>query len=100
VSPHAKRVEGYPLRMPSYADQLDDVRLTALVAWILARPGEQPAPAAVASIETDPVCGMDVRADAQAIQSTRDGKTSYFCSTRCKDRFDHSASAQSGKHSR
>jgi len=54
---------------------------------------------------TDPVCGMSVNPDSAAGSSRYGGKTYYFCSTRCKQRFDqspasfidpaHSASVQS-----
>lgn len=36
----------------------------------------------------DPVCGMQVEEADAAGQSEHEGKTYYFCSTACKDRFD------------
>lgn len=38
----------------------------------------------------DPVCGMQVEEADAAGQSEHEGKTYYFCSTACKDRFDQS----------
>jgi Cu+-exporting ATPase len=34
----------------------------------------------------DPICGMSVD-EATAIQAERDGKTFYFCSDQCKQKF-------------
>lgn len=38
--------------------------------------------------EVDPICGMTVRPERAAATSVRDGKTVYFCSVGCKERFD------------
>ena len=38
----------------------------------------------------DPVCGMDVERDEAAGQTDFQGKTYYFCSTECKEKFDKS----------
>jgi YHS domain-containing protein len=38
--------------------------------------------------ETDPICGMTVLPERAAATSVRDGRTYYFCSTGCKERFD------------
>ncbi len=35
----------------------------------------------------DPVCGMQVD-EEDAIVSTKGGKTQYFCSEECKDKFE------------
>jgi Cu+-exporting ATPase len=35
----------------------------------------------------DPVCGMTVDEKKAAATATRDGKTYYFCSAGCKDKF-------------
>lgn len=37
---------------------------------------------------TDPVCGMQVKADTAAAHSNYNGKTYYFCSTADKQAFD------------
>lgn len=36
----------------------------------------------------DPVCLMDVQEDKAVATSTYNGKTYYFCSHMCKERFD------------
>jgi YHS domain-containing protein len=38
--------------------------------------------------ETDPICGMRVEPARAAATSVRDGKTIYFCSVGCRDRFE------------
>ena len=38
--------------------------------------------------EVDPVCGMTVPPEQAAATSVRDGKTHYFCSAGCKERFE------------
>lgn len=53
-------------------------------AWWLAHS----APAGV-RVATDPVCGMTVEVAAPGAISQRDGVTDYFCSPRCRDRFEH-----------
>lgn len=35
----------------------------------------------------DPICGMEVKEDANAITFQKDGKTYYFCSEHCKKKF-------------
>lgn len=47
----------------------------------------------------DPICGMTVDT-ATAIQAKRDGKTTYFCSEHCLEKFlAIQADAKSGKKS-
>ncbi len=36
----------------------------------------------------DPVCKMNVEENKAAATSTHEGKTYYFCSVGCKERFD------------
>ena len=38
------------------------------------------------SVTKDPVCGMSVD-EATALHSERDGKTFYFCSSKCQQKF-------------
>ena len=38
--------------------------------------------------ETCPVCGMKVDKNSAEAQSTYGGKTYYFCSESCKDKWD------------
>jgi Cu+-exporting ATPase len=53
----------------------------------------------------DPVCGMDVERDDAAGHSNFEGKTFYFCSNECKEKFDQNPqtyveSAQKGAGAR
>ena len=49
----------------------------------------RPTPAMSATDETftDPVCGMKVSEATAAAIAERDGRTHYFCSTHCRDKF-------------
>ena len=38
------------------------------------------------SVTIDPICGMTVD-EATALHAERDGKTSYFCSEHCREKF-------------
>ncbi len=87
LNPDAKRVEGYPVHMPTYVGLVDDAQLDALAKWVLARPSEPTQAEASATLEMDPVCQMAVRADAHAIQAVHEGHTYYFCSPGCRERF-------------
>lgn len=44
--------------------------------------------AATVTTVKDPVCGMDVTPSTAAGQSEHEGKTYYFCSSACKEKFD------------
>ncbi len=53
-----------------------------------------------AAAQKDPACGMDVdecQAEAAGLKSEYGGKTYYFCSQRCKRKFDNNPSAYAGK---
>ncbi len=94
LQPDAKRVKNYPLRMPTYSGVLDQARLDALVAWVLAR--RSPASAATVAadvVEEDPVCHMQVRVTADAIAADVAGRKVHFCSTACRDRYARDPSA-------
>ena len=41
----------------------------------------------------DPVCGMEVEPNKAAATSQFQGKTIYFCSTECKQKFDANPTA-------
>ncbi len=51
--------------------------------------GPMPEPGAEATVHEaiDPVCGMTVRVAGARFLATRDGRTFYFCSARCRERF-------------
>jgi protein SCO1/2 len=87
LSPDAKRVAGFPLRMPSYAGLLTDPELDALSHYVSALPAPA-APAPDVTLEVDPVCHMKVRVTPDALQAAApDGGVVYFCSAWCRARF-------------
>jgi protein SCO1/2 len=116
VLPGAKLVEGYPLRMPAYGKELTAAELDVLVGHVASlkatpakaalapKPSASPAasaptdsPAAApeadaaaeepATTAVDPVCSMTVRVTETTPRVTHDGRTVYFCSEVCRDRF-------------
>jgi YHS domain-containing protein/mono/diheme cytochrome c family protein len=98
VDPSAKIVAGYTKSMPNYRNYLSDQQIMDLVAFIKSLSTNQPgghgvlATAATtqpASDEllTDPVCKMQVRADPQGPHAVFNGKTYFFCSENCRQRF-------------
>lgn len=44
----------------------------------------------------DPICGMDVDPD-KALHAERDGKTFYFCSDGCLQKFLHAPAGAKGR---
>jgi len=48
-------------------------------------------------VEKDPVCGMNVDKQKAAGQSEHQGKTYYFCSPACKQKFDKEPARYAGK---
>jgi len=64
------------------------------VAWWLSR-----ATPSRVRVATDPVCGMSVDVTAPAATAQRDGVTYYFCSPRCRDRFERRGDARDGVES-
>ncbi len=48
-------------------------------------------------METDPVCHMQVDPTKAAGKSEHDGRTYYFCSLACKNRFDANPAQYTGK---
>ncbi len=45
----------------------------------------------------DPVCGMDIEQEKAAAQQEHEGKTYYFCSASCHDKFKVSPQAYAQK---
>ncbi len=86
LAPDAKRVAGYPLKMPSYDGLVEGAALDDLVAYVLALPPKG-APEAGVTVAVDPVCHMEVRATADALKAEVDGGAVYFCSGFCRDRY-------------
>ncbi|HEY1335067.1 MAG TPA: SCO family protein, partial [Myxococcaceae bacterium] len=90
LDPGAKVVATYPPSMPGYRGQLTEAQLGALVRYIESLKGAAgPSPAAMASggAAVDPVCGMSIHAGPDTPHATHDGRTVYFCSEHCRDRF-------------
>ena len=48
-------------------------------------------------MQKDPVCGMDVSQENAAATSQYMGKTIYFCSKECKQKFDANPAAYADK---
>ena len=86
VNPTAKVVAGFPASMPSYEGQLTEEQLDLLVGYIKTLASAKPAPPA-RTLAVDPVCKMEISADAETRQVQHGGKTYYFCSDACRDRF-------------
>ncbi|HVR18819.1 MAG TPA: SCO family protein, partial [Polyangiaceae bacterium] len=106
VLPDAKRVEGYPLRMPAYGKELTPPELDALVehvaslkttpakAAVASKPSASPAASVAtnspavpeadaaadepAATAVDPVCSMTVRITETTPRITHEGRTAYF----------------------
>jgi protein SCO1/2 len=87
LEPERHRVAGYPVRMPSYAGQLTDAQLDALVAELhtRAQPAGDAGAAEPVRIAIDPVCGMKVRVEPDALHANVRGHEIYFCSEVCRD---------------
>lgn len=86
VVPDAKRLLGYPLRMPTYDGVVSEAELSTLVDYVLSLP-EQAAPDERAHVEVDPVCHMKVRVADGTPSASFDGGTWWFCAEVCRDRF-------------
>ena len=89
LAPGAKRRDGYPASMPSYAGQLSDGQLSALVDYVKALPGTRTA-APLRQLSIDPVCKMEVSAGPDTPHLERRGKTYWFCSETCRQKFSKS----------
>jgi protein SCO1 len=90
LDPASKIVATYPPSMPGYRGQLTDAQVGALVQYIqgLKAPrGAPPTPVASQGAAVDPVCGMSIHAGPETLHVTHDGRTVYFCSEHCRDRF-------------
>jgi protein SCO1/2 len=87
IAPDLKRVRGYPLKMPSYDGLVADEDLTVLVEWLAVRPLDAAPAVDDATLETDPVCHMQVRTGPTALHVDHAGQPVWFCSELCRDRF-------------
>jgi protein SCO1/2 len=94
LAPDAQVVAGYNPLMPAYGGYLTQTEVGDLVAYLHSATktaaAVSPAAGRVGSeLEAlDPVCGMRIkRLRAAAHAADDDGKTYYFCSELCRDRF-------------
>jgi len=94
--PDAKRVLGYPLRMPTYDGVVTEAELQTLVDYVLSLP-EQAPPDEHAHVEVDPVCHMKVRVTDGSLSASFDGGTWWFCAEVCRDRFLRNPRAFTGR---
>jgi protein SCO1/2 len=93
LSPDAKRVKGFPLKMPSYAGQLSESELNRLVQFAM---NLKPDIRGVSDIQVaiDPVCHMKVRVTPDALSHSEDGGSPrYFCSEWCRSRYRENSGA-------
>jgi cytochrome oxidase Cu insertion factor (SCO1/SenC/PrrC family)/YHS domain-containing protein len=86
LQPQKKLVAGYPATMPSYEGAINRAQLDALVAYVKALPAPA-APAQERTLSIDPVCKMQLSAGPDSPQVVHHGKTHYFCSDLCRQRF-------------
>ena len=92
LSPEAKRVRGYPLRMPSYEGLMTAEELGVLTQHLLSAESVAQV-AAAAAVELDPVCHMKVRAAPDTLSASHGGHTFFFCSSHCRRRFEAAPTA-------
>lgn len=97
-SPGSQIVDGYLPTMPPYGPAMTPGKVSDLVAYLhtigsdspagraeLLRASNHPAPAI--GLTRDVVCKMMVRADPAGPHTVYDGKTYYFCSDKCLNKF-------------
>jgi protein SCO1/2 len=91
LDPAAKIVATYPPSMPGYREALSEGQLTSLVQYLEGWKAPQGAAVSTAlasqGAAVDPVCGMQIHAGADTPHVAHDGRTVYFCSEQCRDRF-------------
>jgi protein SCO1 len=92
LDPAAKVVATYPPSMPSYRLQLSEAELASLVHYLEGRPAVAAATTSRAAgggqgATSDPVCGMQIHPGPNTPHLAHEGRTVYFCSESCRDRF-------------
>lgn len=87
VDPNAQLVAGYQPLMPSYASQLTEEQINALVSEVVAMRSANRTEGAPAALVLDPMCHMTVRASPESIHLEHEGHTVYFCTQSCRDAF-------------
>lgn len=87
VDPGAKLVAGYARTMPNYRDYLTTQQVDELVGYLKSLGNESVPQEAPRTVVVDPVCKMSISAGADTLHSEYGGKTYYFCSDNCRDKF-------------
>jgi protein SCO1/2 len=89
LQPSADVVAGYSALMPSYATQLTTDQVAMLAGEVEGMKSSPAVPAqqSPASLVTDPVCHMSVRAAPETVHVSYKGHDVYFCSEGCRDTF-------------
>ena len=99
ANPGAKVVAGYLNSMPSYRGHLDDGQTADLVSYVESLSGNPPGGHGVVAmgrastgptvaVVVDPVCHMRVAANAAGPHATVGGRTFFFCSDSCREKFE------------
>jgi YHS domain-containing protein len=73
--------------MPNYRSYLSDAQVDGIVAYLKTLARAHPATSSPRSLAIDPVCGMQVSAGPDTPNITYGGKTYYFCSETCREKF-------------
>ncbi len=88
TDPNAKVLMGYSPVMPNYRPYLSDAQIDGIVAYIKSLASMRPAVnTGPRVLVIDPVCGMQVSAGSDTPNVTYAGKTYYFCSETCREKF-------------
>ncbi len=110
ANPAAKVVAGYLNTMPSYRGHLDDAQTADLVAYVeslstnppgghgLVAVGRRAATQPAAEVVVDPVCHMRVAVNPSTLRASTNGRTFYFCSDTCREKFQASPSKYAANH--
>ncbi|MBK7857516.1 MAG: SCO family protein [Archangiaceae bacterium] len=83
--PDAKRVRGYPLRMPTYDGVIDSAELLTLLQYVKKLPEQGPVAAPKTAV--DPICHMEVTVAEDTPHHDADGGTVWFCSETCRAKY-------------
>jgi protein SCO1/2 len=99
ANPAARIVAGYLNTMPSYRGHLDDRQTADLVAYVESLSTNPPGGHGVVpmgrgastrpdAVVVDPVCHMHVAVNPSTIRAIVGGRTLYFCSDTCREKFE------------
>ena len=79
------------------SETLPEIALSVLAEIVRVRRATGEAQPAVASVATDPICGMTVDIENAKYTSIVEGQTFYFCCLRCKETFEQPKVTQIGR---